>query len=185
MTTTTPAAGDEAREHDGSETTMAPDEAREQDGSPAIVAEAATESLISVPVGSEKCAVCGAALAPDQHYCVECGTRRGAPRFSANLPSARPAASAPAAPRRSLARPSSLLAIIAIATLLIAFGVGLLVGHDISSTTHVTLVGGAGSGSGGSGGSGSGSSASSGGSGGSAPSSGSQSHPPHVHISFH
>src|SRR5579875_344165 len=30
----------------------------------------------------DRCAECGSALAIDQRYCVECGTRRGRPRFA-------------------------------------------------------------------------------------------------------
>lgn len=30
----------------------------------------------------DRCPTCGADMAPDQHYCVECGNRRGKPRFS-------------------------------------------------------------------------------------------------------
>ena len=165
MTTTSPSAGDEAREGSSSQ-------------QPAE-AGAATDSLISVPVGGDRCAVCGAPLAHDQRYCVECGTRRGAPRFSANLPSRRETASPPAA-RPSTRRPAAMLAVAAVALLLIAFGVGLLVGHDALSGTNLTVhVNGAGT-SGGSGGSNPGSS-SGGGSGGS----GSSSNPPAPHIHFH
>jgi hypothetical protein len=127
-------------------------------------APAETGSLIGIPVDGGTCAVCGAELATDQRYCVECGTRRGPPRFTAKLPSQQTSASATSATRRSSRRPSSLFVVVAVATLLIAFGVGLLVGHDSSGkapTVNIQLhgVGGSASsanaGSGGNGGSGS------------------------------
>jgi hypothetical protein len=105
-----------------------------------------TEPAIGVSVAGDRCAVCGAELAPDQRYCVECGTRRGAPRFSANLPSQAAPASAPAT-RPTARRPSTMLAIVAVATLLIAFGVGILIGHDTSSKAPTVTVQSSGAGS--------------------------------------
>ena len=147
-------------------------------------APAETGSLIGIPVDGGTCAVCGAELATDQRYCVECGTRRGPPRFTAQLPSKQTSASATSATPRNSRRPSSLFVVLAVATLLIAFGVGLLVGHDSpgkAPTVNIQLhgVGGSASsanaGSGGTGGSGSSGSggSGSGGSGSSSKSSGS------------
>ncbi len=134
-------------------------------------APAETQSLIGIPVDGGACAVCGAELAPDQRYCVECGTRRGPPRFTAKLPSQQTSATATFATPRSSRRPSSMFVVVAVATLLIAFGVGLLVGHDSPSkapTVNIQLHSAGGSdssatgGSGGNGGSASSGSASSG-----------------------
>lgn len=103
-----------------------------QGGDLATGGAGATESLIGVPVSGDRCAVCGAELAADQRYCVECGTRRGAPRFAANLRSAR-AGTSVAAPAKRDRRPASATLLAAIATILIAVGVGVLIGHDTSS----------------------------------------------------
>jgi uncharacterized OB-fold protein len=106
-------------------------------------------SLIGT-TASDRCSSCGAELAPDQRYCIECGTRRGKPRFTlqtvpqrptveetttttAVLPTARPAWSASTA----------LLATVAV--ILIALGVGVWIGHNGASQrsagTKVTVVG--------------------------------------------
>jgi hypothetical protein len=82
------------------------------------------------------CANCGATLAADQRYCVECGERHGDPRLP--VMSGRQDLSAPALapqpPRRSggrLARASANTALIAgVGTLLVALGVGVLIGRS-------------------------------------------------------
>jgi hypothetical protein len=100
-------------------------------------------SLLNAGVASDKCVVCGAALAPDQHYCVECGTRRGKPRFV--LAPAVAASSAPAdsQPQGRSATWSSTMALAAVVALLLALGIGLLIGHWTSGTdrVHVTVSG--------------------------------------------
>ena len=91
---------------------------------------------LSVAGGSDQCVNCGAALATDQRYCVNCGERRGKPRFTLAGPS-EPAvkettvrtASAPRRPRAS----AGLSLIAGVATLLLAMGVGVLIGHSNSS----------------------------------------------------
>jgi hypothetical protein len=104
---------------------------------------AASVSLLTAGAAGDKCVQCGATLAPDQRYCVECGTRRGQPRFSL-----RPAA-APSAPAEQ-SKPdgrggawSSTMALAAVVALLLALGVGLLIGHWTSGTArvHVTVSG--------------------------------------------
>lgn len=84
----------------------------------------------------ERCANCQAPLAPDQRYCVNCGERRGRPRFSddtiAAQAAAGPAAAAvPPPPRSRISSGTTLVA--GIATLLIAMGVGVLIGEKSSS----------------------------------------------------
>lgn len=103
----------------------------------------------------ERCAECGAPMASDQRYCVECGERRGEQRFPAVMesPSATPPPRDPTNPRRSRMSPSSTL-IAGVGTLLLAMGVGVLIGRSgNSSSTHgagsgvqVVTVGGAGAG---------------------------------------
>jgi hypothetical protein len=87
----------------------------------------AGEQLLASALG-DSCAACGAPLAGDQRYCLECGERRGKPRFSL---------SSPATPRRQPAghrarrvRVSANTTLVAgIATLLLAMGVGVLIGR--------------------------------------------------------
>jgi hypothetical protein len=78
----------------------------------------------------ERCAGCGAALASDQRYCVECGQRLGRARLPFMDDPARPFAQAPeAAPgRRRLSVNSTLIA--GVGTLLLAMGIGILIGRS-------------------------------------------------------
>ena len=82
----------------------------------------------------DRCSNCGSPLGPDQHYCVECGERRGKARFSFES-LAVPKLAAPAAPKRPR-RPRlspSFSFIAGVATLLLALGVGVLIGHNTNS----------------------------------------------------
>ena len=98
-------------------------------------------------VAGDQCTSCGAPLAPDQRYCVQCGQRRGQSR----LPVAQPVATA-SAPRESrMPRLSQNAALIAgVGTLLLALGVGVLIGrsgektNSSAGTPQVITVGGAG-----------------------------------------
>lgn len=98
----------------------------------------------------EQCSACGAGMASDQRYCVECGQRRGPARVPLLDATARRAAQAPAAgrPRRrpSMSVNSTLIAIIG--TLLLAMGVGVLIGRSGNSAksppAQVVTVAGAG-----------------------------------------
>lgn len=110
---------------------------------------------------SNVCANCGAQLQADQHYCVECGARRGQARFKlADMPSAKsstPASAATAAHGASSSRWSAGLGLVSvIAVLLLAVGVGVLIGHQggsgtASNGTQKIVVSGTGSGSSGTG----------------------------------
>jgi hypothetical protein len=98
-----------------------------------------TESLVAGTMG-DRCVTCGAPLAPDQRYCVNCGERRGAPRFA--LPTASAAASEPSEPaaarpgRGRRPRASSGATLVAgVGTLLLALGVGVLIGHGSGAAT--------------------------------------------------
>ena len=99
-------------------------------------------------VAGDQCTSCGAPLAPDQRYCVQCGQRRGQSR----LPVAEPVA-APAPVRLSRTpRLSHNAALIAgVGTLLLAMGVGVLIGRSgekpggsAAAAPQVITVGGAG-----------------------------------------
>ena len=87
-------------------------------------------------VVSTECASCGTQMASDQRYCVNCGARRGRPRFPAEpLTSAvdRSPVPAPAVPPRQSrwGGPTALIA--GVGTLLLAMGVGVLIGHNTQS----------------------------------------------------
>jgi hypothetical protein len=71
-------------------------------------------------------------LATDQRYCLECGERRGKARFSFEALN-RPPAPAPPPERRRLHISSSVSLILGVATLLLAMGVGVLIGHDTNT----------------------------------------------------
>ena len=116
---------------------------------------------LSVAGSSDHCVNCGAPLASDQRYCVNCGERRGKPRFAlAPAPEAAAeevttttrSASTPRRPRTSVG--FNLIA--GVATLLLAMGVGVLIGHNSSAsnstkaaaTPAITINGGGGAASG-------------------------------------
>lgn len=101
-----------------------------QDGRTA--AEPPTQHLVGAAVG-DRCATCGAPMAPDQHYCVNCGERRGKPRFGLGAAAPVAAAVPPAPPRRRKPKVSSATALVAgVGTLLLAMGVGVLIGRTSS-----------------------------------------------------
>jgi len=109
----------------------------------------------------DRCATCGAPLASDQRYCVQCGERRGKARFPVTAPSPAPAnaqAAAPAQPPEQRQRrvPSGATLVAGIATLLLAMGVGVEIGRSGSNNASnqrasqpavqvVTVAGGGGS----------------------------------------
>jgi hypothetical protein len=91
---------------------------------------------LTTAAGSQ-CSVCSATLAPDQRYCVECGTRRGAARFpSTDGLSMRPRETAVESRpvRRSRMSVNNTL-IAGIGTLLLAMGIGVLIGRSGNSST--------------------------------------------------
>jgi hypothetical protein len=102
---------------------------------------------------AELCASCGAPLAPDQRYCLECGTRR--PELSSVLagdlrsliavaaveaaPGQRNGAGAKPPPPASTPPASGATAVIAgVGVLLLAMGVGVLIGRSSSSAKAAT-----------------------------------------------
>jgi hypothetical protein len=94
---------------------------------------------VPVPIGipGESCFACGALMAEDQRYCLNCGERRGQPRVPLHpeAPATRPAPPEPEdpsrVPARLLGRPISIGAAVAgIAVLLLAGLVGVLIGNS-------------------------------------------------------
>jgi hypothetical protein len=87
------------------------------------------QPTISTAAG-DQCTSCGAPLAPDQRYCVHCGQRRGQsgmPHAEATLG---PVATVPLARRRGPRMSVNSTLIAGIGTLLLAMGVGVLIGRS-------------------------------------------------------
>jgi hypothetical protein len=100
-----------------------------------------TQSLVAGTMG-DRCVSCGTTLTSDQRYCVNCGERRGTARFtlpaSSSAGGETPAPSPPPPPRAP--RASSGTTIVAgVGTLLLAMGVGVLIGRDSSNATGRTV----------------------------------------------
>jgi hypothetical protein len=100
-----------------------------------------TESIVNPSHSygvSEPCRSCGAPLAADQRYCLECGARRtemssvllgGPPRSQAGPPTA-PTPPAPAVEQRAAWQRNNALTLIAgVGVLMLAMGVGVLIGR--------------------------------------------------------
>jgi hypothetical protein len=121
----------------------------ENDGAP-------TSELLTNAV-TDRCSNCQTLLASEQRYCVNCGVRRGKPRFTTES-LATPASSTPVhvseRPPSQRPRFSSPTTVVAgVATLILAMGVGVLIGHDNTSPPTraaaqqvITVSGGSGTG---------------------------------------
>ncbi len=80
--------------------------------------------------GTERCPTCGAAMSPDQRYCLSCGARRGAPRVApADAAQTAPDVTAVATQQRP-ADVSPLAAVIGIALLGGMLLIGVLIGRS-------------------------------------------------------
>jgi hypothetical protein len=97
----------------------------------AASSEPPTRPLVGM---GDRCVTCDAPLAPDQRYCLNCGERRGKSRFpgqSLAAPQPEPSAGSSGQrrepPGRRLSSGATLVA--GIATLLLAMGVGVLIGN--------------------------------------------------------
>jgi hypothetical protein len=115
--------------------------------------DAPTTELRAGAVG-DRCTNCDSPLASDQRYCVNCGDRRGKSRYSfGSLAEQTPArAQAEERPPAHRSRTSAGATLVAgVGTLLLAMGVGVLIGHNNSSSptrasapVQVVTVGGGG-----------------------------------------
>ena len=124
-----------------------------------------TQEIASSPLGTEsaeRCRRCGAALADDQRYCLECGERR-APARSALLGAPQAisrggsGAGAPSSPpgypqQQQPARSNGVVLLAGVGVLLLAMGVGVLIGRSVAPSSSagpaqvITVGSGAGSG---------------------------------------
>jgi hypothetical protein len=100
------------------------------------------KTIRRVKPAAEQCSNCKAYLAADQRYCLVCGARCGEPRLPfmdavtfMNAMKATPEAAIAAPPKRAQRRLSPNAALIAsIGTLLLAMGVGVLIGRSNNTT---------------------------------------------------
>jgi hypothetical protein len=111
--------------------TSTEDESREPAGGDD--AEVSVSSML-VGAAADHCVNCNAELAVDQRYCVECGTRRGKPRFVLASASARVSESVTAPAPQQAAGWSRLSVLLAIVAVLLAIGVGVLIGNSTRSS---------------------------------------------------
>jgi hypothetical protein len=105
-----------------------------------IGGEEPTRALPTAPTGGseDRCTSCGAPLAHDQRYCVECGERRGQSRFPSSppaTPAEAPRTSAPPPPRRPTISSGTTL-VAGVGVLLLAIGLGWLIGHNNNNNTN-------------------------------------------------
>jgi hypothetical protein len=103
---------------------------------------APTETLVAGAVG-DRCVACGTSLSSDQRYCVVCGARRGAPRFSLPddpSPEETTRVQSTRVDRRGRPSPLGLGAgatlIAGVGTLLLAMLVGVLIGHNTAGNAR-------------------------------------------------
>lgn len=98
----------------------------------------------------ETCNSCGATMASDQRYCLECGQRRGDPRLpfmdAVVLMDAvkRPAQAPPPPPKKKRSISPNAALIAGVGTLLLALGIGVLIGrsgnHEVAQTAATPQV---------------------------------------------
>jgi hypothetical protein len=115
---------------------------------------AATEAMtpaLGVMAAGDRCANCGSPMAHDQRYCLECGERRGQARFTVPADAVVTTTTTVRGGAAGFQRFSSGTTLIAgIATLLLAMGVGVLIGRSGNSSpasnskVQVLRVGGSG-----------------------------------------
>ena len=93
-------------------------------------AETETLPTLHMPVAGDRCANCGAPLAADQRYCLECGERRAGVAVPAARTSRRSVAETTAVERRRSGPPAGTTLVAGVATLLLAIGIGVLIGRS-------------------------------------------------------
>ena len=104
---------------------------------------AAPAGSLLMAAEADRCHVCSATLAVDQRYCVECGTRRGNPRFVlAPATGGEPESAGRDRPgmRPGAAAVTRLALLLALLVVLVAVGVGVLIGAAGAGPTRVTVL---------------------------------------------
>lgn len=111
-------------------------------GQPATRAETSPAGgpLLTGAAG-DRCTSCNARLAVDQRYCVECGTRRGNPRFTLARVAAEPQAMPVGMGQLAGAAVTRVQLLLALVIVLVALGVGVLIGLGASKTPRVIVNG--------------------------------------------
>lgn len=101
-------------------------------GAPMPGGVTAETHIAPLSISRERCSGCGATLAADQRYCVECGQRCGAPRLPFTEGFVDRAQQAPSSRLPSGRRRASInnTVIAGIGTLLLAMGIGVLIGRS-------------------------------------------------------
>jgi hypothetical protein len=102
--------------------------------------DAPTKEVRPSMLGSihEQCSACGAPMASDQRYCLQCGERNGPARVPA-LDSARQrTGETPARPPQRPRTSANTALIAGVGTLLLALGVGVLIGRSSNSSSSKT-----------------------------------------------
>jgi hypothetical protein len=117
---------------------MDPTDALKASSTPTGTSDATTVNHSLVSTGGEQCPSCGSVIAAGQRYCLHCGQRCGEPRLpfmnavtfmdSMKAPAQAEASSPPPKQRRRLSPNAALIA--GVGTLLLAMGVGVLIGHS-------------------------------------------------------
>lgn len=118
---------------------MDPTDARKASSTSGGASEATTVNHSLVSASGEQCPSCGHTVAADQRYCLNCGQRCGEPRLpfmnavtfmdSMKAPAQAAAVSPPAQKQQRRLSPNVAL-IAGVGTLLLAMGVGVLIGHS-------------------------------------------------------
>lgn len=99
--------------------------------------EPATAELHSPLASSDRCPNCRARMAADQRYCIDCGERRSGGGLRDAMPRTSVAQPARVRERRTVFANSNASLIAGIGTLLLAMGVGVLIGRT-GHTTNTT-----------------------------------------------
>jgi hypothetical protein len=118
---------------------------------PELEGPAVTPVTSSVPTaGGDQCPACGSPMLSDQRYCLTCGVRRGDPRLpfmdavvfmdAMKQPQSAPAAAPSPQPdhRPWMSANASLVA--GVATLVLAIGVGVLIGRSGDGSTNTAAA---------------------------------------------
>ena len=101
-----------------------------------LSADGPTQQFVGATVG-DRCAACGTQLATDQKYCLDCGERHHKPPVRAqDVPRPGGCCARCRKPTPEKQRVSSGTALVAgVGTLLLALGVGVLIGHTDSGSS--------------------------------------------------